>query len=554
MSEVICQISGDTFRVSDFEKSMRAKFGFSETLPSIKPLYRFRELGAFWPHWNLHPRSCDRTGQNIISIFRPDCSYPVWHRDEWVKHADPPSRDCDFSRNFFEQAWEMFQKSPLPHNFQSHNENSEYADDFYHSKNCYLCHSCNTLEDCRYCYLGTKSKDVQFCIYSQQCELGSDIVHCRDCFDVRYVLYCRNVQASSFLYDCRRCSDCMFCFNLRDKQYCFANQQLTKDEYEKKKSQWNLRSRNAFEKAKQWFREMMVSHAWHRALFIDHSENVTGNYLTNCKDCEDCFISPNHEECVHDFTSGPHTKSTLDSLGTIGSELLYYTAMVVYSYGCRFSFELNECKRCDYCCYCFFCQDCFGCCGLYKKRFCIFNKQYSEAEYYTLMAKIVDHMKKTGEWGKFFPGYFAPNPYDESCSGFHFPLSLDQQKKLGFRAEGRIERKAKSMFSIQDIPDAVDGMTTPAEVFFSQKAFWDEDYERPFQITKEDIAMSRKINVPFLYCYYVKRMQDNFRWMPFTGELRSTTCAKSGVAIMTSWPPEYDGRILSEEEYVKIVL
>ncbi|HEY5714547.1 MAG TPA: hypothetical protein VIT68_04320 [Candidatus Gracilibacteria bacterium] len=407
MDQVTCAISGETFTVSALEKRLRAKFGFGESLPTIKAKYRFRELGVFWPNWNLHPRKCDKTGKNIISIFRPDCPYPVWDKDVWVKEANPPQADFDVSRPFFDQAWELFQRCPIPHVFQSHNENCEYTDDFYHSKNCYLCHSCNTLEDCRYCYLGTQSKDVQFCIYSQKCELGSDIIHCRDCFEVIYVMYCRNVQSSAFLYDCRSCRDCMFCFNLRNKQYCFGNQQLTKEQYESKKKEWNLSHRETFEKAKGFFREMMKTKAWHRALHIDQSENATGNYMTHCKNCEDCFISPHHEDCVHDFTSGPHAKTILDTLGSIGSELLYYCVMVVYSYDCRFSFELNECKMCDYCAYCFYCEDCFGCCGLFKKKYCIFNKQYSKEEYESLKAKIIEHMERTEEWGERFSGSFC---------------------------------------------------------------------------------------------------------------------------------------------------
>jgi len=51
----------------------------------------------------------------------------------------------------------------------------------------------------------------------------------------------------------------------------------------------------------------------------------------------------------------------------------------------------------------------------------------------------------------------------------------------------------------------------------------------------------------------MRRIQENFRWMPYNGTLRTTKCAKSGKEIQTSWPAEYDGRIVSEEEYLKIV-
>ncbi len=555
-----CKISGRSFTVSPFEKELRSRFGF-EDLPTLSVPFRFRELGAFWPQWNLHPRKCDKTGRNLISIFRPDCEYPVWEREEWIREGDPPHAEFDFTRSFFDQAWELFRQCPLPHTFQSHNENCEYTDDFYYSKNCYLCHSCNTLEDCRYCYLGTQSKNVQFCIYSQFCELGSDIVHCRNCFDVVHVSYCREVSSSSFLYDCRNCSDCMFCCNLRNKTYCFENQQLTKAQFQEKKVAWDLRSRTVMERAKKHFLKMMREIAWHRALHIDFCENSSGNYITNCKNCEDCFISPDHEDCVHDFTSGPNARATLDSMGTIGSELSYYSVMVVYCYQTRFSFELNECRFCDYCAYCFQCQYCFGCCGLRGKRYCIFNKQYSEAEYHQLHEKIIRYLKDTGEWGHFFPGHFAPNPYNESCSGFHFPLSASEQEELHFRNSPVLHRRSGEELDATKIPDSLQELyyetTTsldPAKVeSLLIRSFWDEKFCRPFRITKIDIENSHRLNIALPNSYYIARMQENFRLMPFTGSLRNTTCGKSGNPIRTSWPEEYDGRILSEEEYLKIV-
>jgi hypothetical protein len=87
----------------------------------------------------------------------------------------------------------------------------------------------------------------------------------------------------------------------------------------------------------------------------------------------------------------------------------------------------------------------------------------------------------------------------------------------------------------------------------TKKIFWDDDAKRPFQIIGNDIILCKELGVALPNCYYIPRLQKNFSWMPYNGALRTTTCAKSGVNIQTSWPSEYDGRILSEEEYLKIV-
>ncbi len=39
----------------------------------------------------------------------------------------------------------------------------------------------------------------------------------------------------------------------------------------------------------------------------------------------------------------------------------------------------------------------FGCVSMIKKKYCIFNKQYSKTDYLVLKERIIEHMKKTKE-------------------------------------------------------------------------------------------------------------------------------------------------------------
>lgn len=546
-----CSISGKEFEVSEHERALRAKFGFSKTLPKVLPKYRFQYLGAFWPQWNLHKRKCDKTGEQIISVFRPDCVYPVWKRKEWFENNSPPSRDFDPSLPFFDQAWELFQKCPLPHVLESHNQNCEYTDDWYYSKNCYLCHSGQYSENCAYCYECDHCINVHYSVSVFYSELCFDLINSTNCFNGLFLLNCKTVSDSAFMYDCRDCSNCLFCFNLRNKSYCFGNKQFSKEEFEKQKAMWDLTSRKTYEKAKEFFSKMMLNTAWHRALQIDQCEDSSGNFIKQCKDCENCYLLSKHENSVNDCFSGPDAKWTLDSVGTVGGELTFMTSLPVFSYYAIFSFTVAHCKFVEYCGYLQNCQYCFGCCGLVNKKYCIFNKQYSEKEYEILREKVISHMKKSGEWGEFFPGYFAPNPYEESFSGFHFPI--DKPKDLGFREGGPVERKTVKTAEIEDIPDSWKKLNSEKEKWLSEQIFWDEKYQRSFQITQKDIDFAKRIKGPLPHDYYVHRLQDNFFWMPFNGELRDAVCALSGEKIKTNWPSEYDGRILGEGKYLGVV-
>ena len=283
----------------------------------------------------------------------------------------------------------------------------------------------------------------------------------------------------------------------------------------------------------------MKSVAWHRALQIDLCENSTGNFIRNSKDCENCYLLSNHENCANVAVSGPHAKTILDSIGTVGAELAFMCSLPVYSYMARFCFSVSHSRFVDYSAYLQNCQYCFGCCGLVNAKYYIFNKQYTEEEYKALVPKLIEHMEKTGEWGQFFPPHFAPNPYEESFSGLHFPQSTGAQ-----------ERPVLKTAHVDEIPDSVFQASEADLSALTTKIFWDEQFQRPFQIQWEDNKQSKERHIPLPHSYYANRMKKNLEWMPFTGELRPTTCAKSGKTIETFWPSTFDGRILSEEEYL----
>lgn len=544
----ICSVTGQNFEISKQERELRIKFGVDDHEPGITPWVRFRELGAFWQHWHLYRRKCDRTGDSIIATFGENCPYPVWQHDEWVRHADPPGADFDVSREVFSQMWEFFQKSPLPHTTGTGNENCEYTDDWWYGKNCYLCHSGVNCEDLRYCYRMLDSRDCQFCTFTFDSELCIDLVSCHRCFNMRYAVDCRNCRDSAFLYDCRGCCDCMFCHNLRNKNFCFGNQQLTETEYRKKSAEWDFSSRRVYDRARGFFGEMMRTTAWHRALHVDHSENCVGNFLDRDRNCENCYFCSDTEDSVNFVRGGVTVRNLLDIVGAGDHcELLYSSVNPMdHCYHVRWCVQPTQCKFCDYCAYCFQCENCFGCCGLVGKKFYIFNQPYSEEEYQCLIKKIEQKMRSTGEWGKFFPGYFAPMSYEESFSAMVWPLDQLQQEKLGFRVrENLLEREAASS-PAESIPDRADASV-------GDQVFWDANEGRPFKILATDIELCQKMQVPLPNEFYSARLKKNYAWLPFDGTLRETTCAKSGERILTVWGEEYDGRILGEGAYLDVV-
>lgn len=534
---------------SELESKLRTLF---DVPPSdIPPQWRIRHLGAFWPHWNLHKRKCDKTGKDIISVFRPDCPYPVWHKDEWYKNANPPQAVFDFDQPFFPQAEKFFKQCPIAHNSGTNNENSEYVDDFWYGRDCYLCHNAFKCENCRYIGARTlETKDSMYCAFSTGLEKCIDTVNCEKCYNIVYSLYLKNCRDMAFCYDCRNCSNCLFCFNLRNQQYCFGNKQLTKAQFEEQKQQFSHKTVEKYTQHKVLFRKMMWEIAWHRCQYVDLCESSTGNFITQLKNCEQTFFYSQGEDTCNNtrWTDG---KTFLDTLSAAVEceRLCSCSAVQMMCYDVRMSFQLTEARFVDYSVYSSQIENCLGCCGLVKWKNCIMNTPYSVGEYSALKQKITDHMKSTGEWGQFFPWSFAPNPYDESWSSYYFPLSESEQREQGYFHLPNPEKHNVSYLSIDQLP------RTPEEANeeTTKQTFWDEVALKPFQILPQDINLCRELGVALPHTHYMRRIQENFKWMPYNGTLRTTKCAKSGKEIQTSWPAEYDGRILSEEEYLKVV-
>jgi hypothetical protein len=183
------------------------------------------------------------------------------------------------------------------------------------------------------------------------------------------------------------------------------------------------------------------------------------------------------------------------------------------------------------------------------KKYCIFNKQHTPEEYESVKATLIAVMKSSGEYGKFFPGHFAANPYDESLAGFYWPLDHATAEKFGFRLSNRTPVRPENSLDVSLVPDRSDGINSS----LSESVFWDDVAGHSFRIDKADIAFCAELGVPLPGNYYARRLQENFRLIPFDGTLRETACGKCASETLTSWPKDYDGRVLCESCYLKEV-
>ena len=349
-----------------------------------------------------------------------------WNSDSW--NPLDYGQDFDFKRPFFEQFKELRDRVPQIDKIAIRNENCDYANNLSDNKNCYMVFSISNAEDCMYCENSWGSKDCLECTNALQCEKCYDCTECIQCYNLQSSEFCGNCSDSYFLAFCRSCKNCFGCVNLRNQEYCIFNEQKTKEEYESFIKEFNGGSFSESKKYKEKFEKLMRENPRPHAT-MPLSEECTGNFITQSKNVHDSFFIQHGENLKYCFNLYEGANDCMDySFSGRKAEMIYETCIAVINvYGILFSVQCRDgSSNLIYCYGCDQTKDCFGCSGLRRKQYCIFNKKYSKEDYEKLVPQIIEHMKKTGEWGQFFPNSFTPMPYNRSMAQRYFPLRKDQ--------------------------------------------------------------------------------------------------------------------------------
>lgn len=429
MSESAVSISlEDNLELFEFIK----KFGVN-SLSNSEYKERMRHRMTFRNERHLYKRKSSMSGKDIISIYAPNSRHSVFSPEEWWGDSwdgENFGRPVDFNRPFFEQFRELQLQVPRISLFNVNPYNSNYCQQAYGNKNCYLCTVVKDCEDSQYVSHANNLKDCYDCDYVQHSEL------CYDCLDgdkLYSCIGCDQCYSSNnlwFCFDCIGSSDSIGCWGLRNEKYKIFNVQYSKDEFEQMKRAFNLSSRVEYLKWKsEAVAEAREKHS--RRDFLVSTEESTGNNLRQTKKAFNCFDSYQLEEafnCTWGFES--HHCAEIYGMGT--SEWVYECVGIEKLNFGAFNTFVSDSNNAFYSDICFYSTNIFGCVGLRRKRNAILNKVYTEDEFEILRETLKDHMKKTGEWGKFFPAYCSPFAYNETVAYERFPMNQQEVASLGY--------------------------------------------------------------------------------------------------------------------------
>jgi len=520
-------------------------------LPKLCTECRMQRRFAFRNERKLYHRKCDLTGKQIISIYPQDSKYKVydqheWHSDKWS--ASDYQRDFDFSKPFFEQFDQLMKDTPKISVFTSQNENSDFTNGAQQDKNCYMLFVSDHNEDCYFSYGIDSCTDCNDCMNCFKCTLCIECIDCADSYNLAFCTNTHNCSDSYFLSDCKSCKNCFGSFGLRNKEYYFFNEKLTKEEYEQKFKEYQLNKYENQENLKQWFYKQTKNKQVNQYYEGNSNNDVTGDHIVRCKNCINCFDSANLEDCgnlIFSFNS----KDCFDGHVVVdNSELCYDIVSVINQYNTQFTYCSWYSKNSMYIDHCISCSDCFACSGLRKAKYCIFNKQYSKEEYEILKNKIIEHMKQSGEYGEYFPIELSPFPYNDTVAQEHFPITQNEAIEKGWKWIEAQEELNTYQGPESEIPEDI--QETNEDV--TEKIFLCETSKTPYKIIKQEFGLYQKHNLPLPHkCFNERHLERIQKRNPL--KLWDRSCMKCGIELKTTFSPDKTNTIYCEKCYLETI-
>ncbi len=467
MAEKTCQNCKSNFEVTAKDREFLELFKVPE--PTFCPQCRSVRRLMFRNDRSLYKRKCDLCQKESIMQYPSDAPFVVycktcWYSDGW--DAAIYAREYDFDKPFFAQFKELMSVVPrLGLIQQNENINSEYSNRIADSKNCYLVFSSTAPEDCRYSAWVNHSKNCQDCYATVKSDRCFDCIDSTNCYQLAFCSDCISCRDSWFLHNCQNVTNSFGCVNIRNKQYCFFNEQLTKEAYEQKIAELELNSAAAIEKARQQFEEFKKQFIV-PALVARRSVDATGNWLDDCKDATESFNCQNNEHIRHCF-SVYNGKDVMDhSHWAGGSERTYECSSV--GFGCvnvHFAFECwTQLMDSEYVANCMKSKNLFGCIGVRNQEYCVFNKKYSKDEYEKLVVRIkiqMDQMPYTDthgreyKYGEFFPFDVSAFAYNEALVQEFYPISKEEAVAAHLPWRANVEKNYKITIASGAVPDKI---------------------------------------------------------------------------------------------------
>lgn len=427
-----CKQCNNQFEITEADKEFYTKIDVPE--PTLCPDCRQQRRLSFRNERTMYGRSCDLCKKTLVSIYPEKAPFPVycpdcWWSDKW--EGTQYGLEYNSSAPFFDQFKELQARVPRLSSLSLNSVNSDYTNCAADNKNCYLVFAADGNEDCYYGRLLQTSKNCVDSDYMYDSERCYGSLDCRNCYNTLFSESSVGCTDILFGFNLSGCSNCILSTNLRNKEYYVENKQVSKEEFEKRKSEI-LTSRESIVAANIRFQELkrdtIVKYA-----DVVKCEESSGDYLFNCDNARHSFDVTNAKDCAY-------VNDALDPVDFLDGNNIYYKPELCYEimgclkiYNCKFSSYIFYCSNVLYSDSCHNTSDSIGCVGLRKNQWCILNKQYTEVEYKKLSNEIEQRLRDEKTYGEYFPTELSPSAYNETHAMTYYPLTKEEVLQKGWR-------------------------------------------------------------------------------------------------------------------------
>jgi hypothetical protein len=527
---------------------------------------------------SLHQRIDSISGEKLISIYHPDTKMNIVSQKYWWSDAWDPidyGKDYDFNKNFFVQWKELMNIIPFQALSNSKAVNSEYCNVAEENYDCYLVSACWKNERTMYSDSITEIKDSSDLYIVHKSDFCYDDVYCYGSYKLLYSEHSDSCADSYFLYDCRGCTNCFMSSNLRNKSYYFNNEQLSKEEYNKRISEIDLGSFNNIKLLKIKFNEIKKN-SINKFSHMINSSNSTGDNIERADNCKFCFdVSDGIKDSKYIFWAAKNIYDCYycNAIGALESSFESYDSGVGGTL-CNFDNVVYSCNEVEYSFNCHNSSNLFGCMGLRSKKYCILNKQYTKEEYFEILPKIKQHMMgmpyvdKNGivyKYGEFFPIELSPFGYNETVAYDFYPIKKEEAIEKGYLWIEKEHKDYSVDFNTEDLPDNIRDIN---EDLINKNIICEnnKNYSRctsAFRITKSEFDFYKRFNIPIpRKCYQCRHNERFSKRQPLNLWHRQCMCDKQnhnhdGICsneFETSYAPERPEIVYCEKCYQQEVI
>ncbi|MFH1252935.1 MAG: hypothetical protein V1664_01200 [Candidatus Uhrbacteria bacterium] len=233
----------------------------------------------------------------------------------------------------------------------------------------------------------------------------------------------------------------------------------------------------------------------------------------------------------------------------------YQSGMVGQTANSKFSSTLIRCDDLEYSFNCYDCTHCFGCVGLFHKKFCLFNKQYDEVEYWQKVDELKSIMLDRGEYGRPIPLAFSFTYFPNSGIMVYLAgeekdwetTTLPRFNPWDDGAYGEMRLDASNIRSVSELPDSIDSLTDD----WLGVPILDPEAKRPFAILKSEAEFYHQHHIAPPSQHFTARIFNLMRSSNslFTEPVKCQKCTKS---IQASLNPKFKERkVFCSDCYLK---